>query len=124
MCEQSSFRPAMRSCRSHFRRVEAPTTFASIRAASDKLKNRAAENGRSLQTELKAILDRSAQEMSFKELRRRADEFSKRFEGRKFTVVWSCFAKIESDERLYRRRERRREVAPAGARSGFGKSAD
>ena len=55
------------------------------KATIKKLKARAVENGRSLQTEVKAILERSAQEMTFKELRRRAEEFSKRFKGRKFT---------------------------------------
>ena len=55
------------------------------KATLKRLKARAAENGRSLQTEVKDILERSAQEMSFKELRRRADEFSRRFEGRHFT---------------------------------------
>ena len=55
------------------------------KATIKKLKARAADNGRSLQTEVKDLLERSAQEMTFKELRRRADEFSKRFEGRRFT---------------------------------------
>ena len=50
-----------------------------------QLKARAVENGRSLQAELKDILDRSAQEMTHKELYKRTVEFSKRFEGRKFT---------------------------------------
>ena len=55
------------------------------RATVNRLKTRAAENGRSLQAEVKDILERSAQELSFKQLRRRADDFSKRFEGRRFT---------------------------------------
>ncbi len=48
------------------------------------LKSRAAENGRSLQSEVKDILERSAHELSLADLRRRADEISKRFQGRTF----------------------------------------
>ena len=48
-----------------------------------RLKARAAGNRRSLQAEAKAIIERSAQERTFEELRREAEKFSKRFEGRK-----------------------------------------
>jgi antitoxin FitA len=51
----------------------------------NKLKVRAARSGRSLQAEVKEILDRSAGEMTHQELRRRADEVSKRFEGRRLS---------------------------------------
>ena len=47
-----------------------------------RLKARAAASGRSLQTEVKAILENSATEKTFDELRREAEEFSKKFEGR------------------------------------------
>lgn len=47
-----------------------------------RLKARAAASGRSLQKEAKAILENSATEKTFDELRREAEEFSKRFEGR------------------------------------------
>ena len=47
-----------------------------------RLKARAAASGRSLQTEVKAILENSATEKTFGELRREAEEFSKKFEGR------------------------------------------
>jgi len=50
-----------------------------------KLKARAAENGRSLQSELKDILERSAAETTNSELYKRAVELSKRFDGRGFT---------------------------------------
>ncbi len=49
-----------------------------------RLKARAAGNGRSLQTEVKDILERSAQERTNAELYRRAVNSSKRFEGRRF----------------------------------------
>ena len=48
-----------------------------------RLKARAAASGRSLQTEAKAILEKSATEKTLDELRQEAEEFSKRFEGRK-----------------------------------------
>ena len=51
----------------------------------DRLKARAAESGRSLQTEAKDILERSAREMTHRELYERAVRFSRRFEGRHFT---------------------------------------
>ena len=47
-----------------------------------RLKARAAASGRSLQTEVKAILENSATEKTFDELRREAEVFSKKFEGR------------------------------------------
>jgi plasmid stability protein len=50
-----------------------------------RLKARAAANGRSLQQEAKAILERSAAEKTLDELREEAEEFGKRFEGRHFT---------------------------------------
>ena len=50
-----------------------------------RLKARAAASGRSLQAEVKAILERSATEKTFDELRREAEEFSKKFEGRRLT---------------------------------------
>jgi plasmid stability protein len=54
-------------------------------ATITKLKRRAAENGRSLQSEVKELLERSAQEMTNAELYKRAVQFSKRFKGRRFT---------------------------------------
>ena len=51
----------------------------------NKLKARAAENGRSLQSEAKAILERSAAELSFAKLRRNADALSRRFADRQFS---------------------------------------
>jgi len=60
-----------------------------IRDLDDKtihrLKARAGASGRSLQAEVKAILESSATEKTFDELRREAKEFSKRFEGRRLT---------------------------------------
>jgi plasmid stability protein len=50
-----------------------------------RLKARAAENGRSLQTEVKDILERSARQMTNRELYKRAVRYSKRFEGRHLT---------------------------------------
>ena len=50
-----------------------------------RLKRQAARNGRSLQAEAKAIIERGAQEKTFEELQRQAKAFSKRFEGRKMT---------------------------------------
>lgn len=50
-----------------------------------RLKARAAENGRSLQAEAKVIIERSARERSFEQLRREAEQFAKRFAGRKMT---------------------------------------
>jgi plasmid stability protein len=50
-----------------------------------QLKTRAADNGRSLQSEVRDILERAARELSLKELRRRADDISKQFAGRRFT---------------------------------------
>ena len=47
-----------------------------------RLKARAAASGRSLQTEAKAILENGPTEKTFDELRREAEAFSKRFEGR------------------------------------------
>ena len=49
-----------------------------------KLKARAKLNGRSLQTEVKEIVEKSALEMTHKELRQRAGEYRKRFEGSTF----------------------------------------
>ena len=48
----------------------------------NRLKARAAATGRSLQTELKAILENSAAEKSLDELRREAEELSQKFEDR------------------------------------------
>ena len=50
-----------------------------------RLKAQAARNGRSLQAEAKAIIERGAQEKTIAELQRQAKAFSKRFEGRKMT---------------------------------------
>ena len=50
-----------------------------------RLKVRAAANGRSLQKEAKAILENGAAEKTLDELREEAKQFSKRFEGRRFT---------------------------------------
>ena len=50
-----------------------------------RLKARAAENGRSLQTEVKDILERSAGQLTHRQLYERAVRFSQRFEGRNFT---------------------------------------
>ncbi len=50
-----------------------------------RLKARAAASGKSLQAELKTIVERSGQEPSLDELREEAKKFSKRFEGRKLT---------------------------------------
>ena len=50
-----------------------------------RLKSRAAASGRSLQAEVKAILESNATEMTLDELRRDAIEFSKRFKGRKLS---------------------------------------
>ena len=47
-----------------------------------RLKSRAKAGGRSLQAEVKSILEKSATEKTFDELRREAEAFSKRFEGR------------------------------------------
>ena len=47
-----------------------------------RLKSRAKAGGRSLQAEVKSILEHSATEKTFDELRREAEAFSKRFEGR------------------------------------------
>ena len=55
------------------------------KAVINKLKVRAARSGRSLQAEVKEILDRSAAEMTYTELRRRAEEVSNRFEGRRLS---------------------------------------
>ena len=49
-----------------------------------RLKQQADENGRSLQAEVKKILERAAQ-TSPAEFRRRIAEFHKRFEGRTFS---------------------------------------
>ncbi len=54
-------------------------------ATVDRLKARSAANGRSLQAELKAIVERSAQEPNLDDLRAEATKFSKRFSGRKLT---------------------------------------
>jgi plasmid stability protein len=54
-------------------------------SAIKRLKARSAANGRSLQAELKAIVERSAQELNLDELREEAKKFSRRFEGRKLT---------------------------------------
>ncbi len=51
----------------------------------NRLKSRAAQNGRSLQTEVKDILERSARQMTYRELYKRTVEFSQRFKGRRFT---------------------------------------
>jgi plasmid stability protein len=55
------------------------------KATIRKLKARAAKNGRSLQTEIKDILERSAEEMTNRQLYEAAVEFSKRFETRRLT---------------------------------------
>jgi plasmid stability protein len=47
-----------------------------------RLKSRAAANGRSLQTEVKAILETTASEKTLDELRREAEQVSRKFEGR------------------------------------------
>ena len=47
------------------------------------LKARAAANRRSLQAEAKAILESGAVEKNFDELRREAEEFSRKFAGRR-----------------------------------------
>ena len=47
-----------------------------------RLKGRAKAGGRSLQAEVKAILENSATEKTFDEIRREAEAFSKKFEGR------------------------------------------
>lgn len=54
-------------------------------ATIKRLKVRAAENHRSLQAEAKEIIERGIQEKTHAELRREAEEFSKRFAGRKMT---------------------------------------
>ena len=50
-----------------------------------QLKERAAENGRSLQAEAKDIIERSTRQKTFDQLRREAEEFSRRFAGRKMS---------------------------------------
>ena len=42
-----------------------------------QLKKRAADNGRSLQSEVKEIIERSAREKTFEQLRREADRLAK-----------------------------------------------
>ena len=54
-------------------------------ATIKRLKARSAAKGRSLQAELKAIVERSAHEPDLDELRAEAKEFSRQFEGRKLT---------------------------------------
>ena len=48
-----------------------------------RLKDRAAANRRSLQAEVKEIVEISARQKTHEELRRELEEFSKRFKGRK-----------------------------------------
>ena len=50
----------------------------------DRLKKRAQSDGRSLQMEVKAILERSTQFASMEELRKSADEIRNSLKGRKF----------------------------------------
>ena len=50
-----------------------------------RLKARAAANRRSLQAEVKELIERSAYEKSFEELRADLEAFSRRFKGRKMT---------------------------------------
>ena len=50
-----------------------------------QLKERAAENGRSLQAEAKDIIERSTRQKTFDQLRREAEKFSRRFIGRKMS---------------------------------------
>jgi len=50
-----------------------------------RLKERAAENHRSVQAEAKEIIERSTREKSLDQLRIEAEKFSKRFAGRKMT---------------------------------------
>jgi plasmid stability protein len=50
-----------------------------------QLKERAAENGRSLQAEAKYIVERSIREKTFDQLRQEAEKFSRRFIGRKMS---------------------------------------
>ena len=47
-----------------------------------RLKSRAAAGGRSLQAEVKSILESSATEMTLDEIRRESEQISKKFEGR------------------------------------------
>ncbi len=54
------------------------------KALVDRLKKRAQSDGRSLQMEVKAILERSAQVASMKEFRKSVDEFRNGLKGRKF----------------------------------------
>jgi len=51
----------------------------------NRLKARAADNNRSLQMEVKELLERSVETPTMNELRREAKEFAKRFENRKMT---------------------------------------
>ena len=50
-----------------------------------RLKARATASGRSLQAEVKAILEGSATEMTLDEIRRESERISKKFEGRRLS---------------------------------------
>jgi plasmid stability protein len=50
----------------------------------ERLKRRARENGRSLQTEVKTVLEQSAKAMTMAEARKQMDRFRSQFKGRKF----------------------------------------
>ena len=50
-----------------------------------ELKERAAANRRSVQAEVKEIIERGAREKTFEQLQQQLEKFSKRFRGRKMT---------------------------------------
>jgi plasmid stability protein len=50
-----------------------------------ELKERAAANRRSVQAEVKEIIERVAREKTFEQLQQQLENFSKRFRGRKMT---------------------------------------
>ena len=54
-------------------------------AVVERLKERARHNGRSLQKELKAILEQTAREATMAEARAAAERISRRFAGRTFS---------------------------------------
>jgi antitoxin FitA len=54
-------------------------------AVVDRLKARAEENGRSLQKELKAVLEQAATQASWAEARADIERVRKRFAGRQFS---------------------------------------